>query len=57
MLQGYDHEFTQNQSLVASMVKDFIVNKTSDSALVDNATLPWWDKIIHWLKSIVAYFI
>ncbi|MDY3974045.1 MAG: alpha/beta fold hydrolase [Veillonella caviae] len=57
MLQGYDHEFTQNQSLVASMVKDFIVNKTSDSAPVDDADLPWWDKIIHWLKSIVEYFI
>jgi len=57
MLQGYDHEFTQNQSLVANMVKEFIVNKTSDSAPVDDATLPWWDKIIHWFKSVVAYFI
>lgn len=57
VLQGYDHEFTQNQSLVASMVKDFIVNKTSDSAPVDDADLPWWDKIIHWLKLIVVYFI
>lgn len=53
ILDGYDHEFTQNRQAVAQMVTDFIKTKAEPKPQ-DTMSLigAWWQQVVSWFQSI-----
>lgn len=57
VLDGYDHEFTQNRQAVAQMVTDFVKTKAEATANGSSSDLmgtinSWWRQAVHWLAQI-----
>lgn len=53
ILDGYDHEFTQNRGAVAQIVTDFIKTKAEEQPQ-DTMSLisAWWQQLVSWLLNI-----
>lgn len=53
ILDGYDHEFTQNRQAVAQMVTDFIKAK-AEAKPQDTMSLisAWWQQLVSWFQNI-----
>lgn len=50
ILDGYDHEFTQNPTEVSRLVRDFIVEHTKEQAQPTGTIDSWWQRIVSWIK-------
>lgn len=59
ILDGYDHEFTQNMPAVADIVTKFIVNSDvarGQEVVANNQTPSWWERLKQWLYEWVRAY-
>ncbi|SUP43317.1 alpha/beta hydrolase [Veillonella criceti] len=56
ILEGYDHEFTQNMPAVADKVTKFIVNShvaKENNVVTNNQLISWWEILKQWVYDLI----
>lgn len=59
ILDGYDHEFTQNMPVVADLVTKFIVNSDvakGNNVVANNQEISWWERLKQWVYEWVRTY-
>lgn len=59
ILDGYDHEFTQNMPVVADLVTKFIVNSDvarGQEVIANDQSTSWWERLKQWLYELVGSY-
>lgn len=60
ILDGYDHEFTQNMPAVADKVTEFIVEgdqNNEEHVIHGQIALSWWERFKSWVYTVFISFI
>ncbi|WP_295238766.1 alpha/beta fold hydrolase [Veillonella sp.] len=59
ILDGYDHEFTQNMPAVANFVTKFIINSDvakGQGVVTNNQSTSWWERLKQWVYEWVRTY-